>query len=74
MLVAEGSHRFSVWSVDGEMLLQWGGPEGRSNEAGLFYVPHCLALDSRGVLYVGEVCDTNGYDRGARTVQKFVPL
>lgn len=74
LFVAEGAHRVSVWSSGGEMLAQWGGAEERGNEAGLFYVPHCIARDSRGVLYVGEVCDWNGYDRGARAVQKFVPL
>lgn len=73
IFVADGAHRLSIWDMDGRMLAQWGDEEGRSNEAGYFYVPHAIARDSRGVLYVGEVCDWNGYDRGARAVQKFVP-
>ena len=80
MLLAEGAHRVSVWDVNSAstkntrtMITQWGGEEGQSNDAGLFYVPHAIARDSRGVVYVGEVCDFNGYDRGNRAVQKFVP-
>jgi len=75
LFVAELNHRVSVWDLDGRLLTHWGGEEGRSNDAGLFISPHAIAADSRGVLYVGEVCDTNaGYDRGSRAIQKFVPV
>jgi sugar lactone lactonase YvrE len=74
MFVAELIHRVSIWDLDGRLLAHWGDEEA-SNDAGLFISPHAIAVDSRGVLYVGEVCDTNGrYDRGSRAVQKFVPV
>lgn len=74
LFMAEANHRVSIWNLDGELLVHW-GDEGPSNDAGLFITPHTIAVDSRGVLYVGEVCDTGaGYDRGSRAVQKFVPL
>lgn len=75
LFIAELSHRVSVWDLDGRLLAHWGGDEGRSNDAGLFMSPHAIVVDPRGVLYVGEVFDTNArYDRGSRAIQKFVPL
>lgn len=68
--VSELSHRLTICDMSGKVLAQWGG-EGESNDAGRFMWPHCVACDSRGVLYIGEVCDTMNWDRGARTVQKF---
>jgi DNA-binding beta-propeller fold protein YncE len=74
MFMAECGHRVSVWNLDGNMLGQWGQDEGPSNDAGLFMLPHGIAVDSRGVVYVGEVCDTaTRFDRGSRAVQKFEP-
>ncbi len=73
LFVSELNHRISIWSLDGTLLTHW-GDEGRSNDAGRFISPHTIAVDSRGVVYVGEVCDTNArYDRGSRAIQKFVP-
>lgn len=73
LFVSELNHRISIWDLDGTLLAHW-GDEGRSNDAGLFMSPHAIAVDSRGVVYVGEVCDTNArYDRGSRAIQKFVP-
>jgi DNA-binding beta-propeller fold protein YncE len=75
LYMAEGGNRVSVWDLNGNMLASWGGEEGRSNDAGLFMAPHGIARDSRGVLYVGEVCETGAsFDRGVRAVQKFVPV
>jgi DNA-binding beta-propeller fold protein YncE len=75
LYVAEGNTRVSIWDLSGKLLSHWGSEEGRSNDAGLFMAPHAIARDSRGVLYVGEVCDTGaGYDRGSRAIQKFVPV
>lgn len=75
LFVAELNHRVSIWDLSGNVLVHWGGQEGASNDAGLFMAPHTIAIDSRGVLYVGEVCDTvAGYDRGSRTIQKFIPV
>lgn len=73
MIVTELSHRLSICDMAGKPLAQWGG-ESESNDAGLFMWPHCVACDSRGVLYIGEVGDTQGFDRGARMVQKFEPV
>ena len=74
LFVAELMNRASIWDLDGKLLAHWGGEEGRSNDAGFFISPHAIAVDSKGVVYVGEVCDTNaGYDRGSRAIQKFVP-
>lgn len=41
--------------------------------AGLFGAPHGIAVDSEGSFYVAEVSETFlGFDRGDRSVQKFV--
>ncbi len=75
MYVAELKNKVSIRDMQGNALASWGGDAGRSNDAGLFMAPHGIARDSRGVLYVGEVCETGaGYDRGVRAVQKFVPV
>jgi len=75
LFVAEGNHRISIWDLDGKLLIHWGGEEVESNDAGLFIAPHAIAVDSRGIVYVGEVCDTGaGYDRGSRAIQKFIPV
>ena len=43
--------------------------------AGLFGAPHGIAVDSRGNLYVAEVCEAFlGIDRGDRSVQRFEPI
>ena len=40
---------------------------------GLFCVPHGIAVDSRGSIYVADVAESAmGTDRGSRSVQKFV--
>ena len=58
LFMADGDHMVTIWDLDGNLLAEWGREDGRSNDAGLFMVPHGIAVDSRGVLYVGEVCDT----------------
>ena len=35
------------------MMSQWGGES--SHEPGQFVAPHCVAIDSLGDIYVGEV-------------------
>jgi hypothetical protein len=41
--------------------------------AGRFMMPHSIAVDSTGAVYVGDVAETlAGVDRGDRAVQKFV--
>lgn len=73
--VAELDHRLSIWDREtGKKITGW-GDEGESREAGLFISPHGTTVDSRGVIYVGEVAETTrGVDRGFRAVQKFVPV
>jgi sugar lactone lactonase YvrE len=74
LYVAELTNRVSFWSLDGKLLDRW-GDEGMSVEAGGFISPHGVAVDSRGDIYVGEVCETNmGIDRGFRALQKFVRI
>jgi hypothetical protein len=47
----------------------------REPGAGRLMMPHAIAVDSRGSVYVGEVAETLlGVDRGDRSVQKFVPV
>ena len=72
LYVAELSHRVSIFDLDGRLLARWGDDEPNL-DAGHFVSPHGTAVDSRGDLYVGEVCETNaGIDRGSRALQKFV--
>ena len=42
--------------------------------AGLFCMPHGIAVDSAGSFYVAEAAESwSGLDRGNRSIQKFVP-
>ena len=57
LLVSEGEkHKIFHLGMDGEVKAEWGGPE-------VLQLPHFMARDSRGTLYVAEV---NG-----KRVQKF---
>jgi DNA-binding beta-propeller fold protein YncE len=50
------------------------GVASRDPGAGRFMLPHAIAVDSSGAVYVGEVAETlAGVDRGDLTIQKFVP-
>jgi hypothetical protein len=51
--------RLSIVSSSGELIARLGGENGPGAEAGRFYAPHGLAVDSRGDIYVGEVSYTN---------------
>ena len=57
---ANGNNRIVKYSSDGRYLMQWG--ETGSNP-GEFRTPHALAMDSDGLLYVG--------DRSNRRIQVF---
>lgn len=46
----------------GEVLHRWGGPD--ITTPGNFCAPHCLAVDSRGDVYVGEVTWTDFVSKG----------
>ena len=47
----QGNARVLKFSGTGKFLKQWGG---HGSEPGKFEVPHCLAFDSRGRLFVGD--------------------
>src|SRR5262249_53230230 len=55
--------RLSVFDRDGRLLARWGDGE-RPWEAGNFYAPHDLWIDSHGDIYVGEVVMSAGGNRG----------
>jgi sugar lactone lactonase YvrE len=46
-----GNARVVKFSKDGKFIKQWGG---HGSEPGKFEVPHCLAFDSKGRLFVGD--------------------
>ena len=52
--------RVIKFDANGKFLMQWGG---HGNGPGQFDMPHCLAMDSKGRLYVG--------DRGNNRIQVF---
>lgn len=57
---ASGNNRIVKFNADGEYLLEWGE---MGSEPGQFRTPHALAMDSQGLLYVG--------DRSNRRIQVF---
>ncbi len=67
--------RVSVLDLNGNVLLRWCSADRCA--AGNFIAPHCLCVDSRGDLYVGEVTHTFAVQNGlvpadAHTFQKFL--
>ncbi len=61
----------SIYTIDGRLLSRWYNEE-KDAKTDLFISAHAIAVDSKGDIYVGEVAWTHsGYDRGARTIQKF---
>lgn len=46
-----GNARVHKFTPDGQLLLSWGSPGG---EAGQFRIPHGIAIDQRGVLFVAD--------------------
>jgi DNA-binding beta-propeller fold protein YncE len=66
--------RVSVLTLDGQVQTQFGGSNGC--EAGGFFAPHGICVDSRGDVYVGEVNFAAGVKRGllpldCHVLQKF---
>ncbi len=61
--VAELAHRLTIVDEDGNVMSRLGGES--SQEPGQFVAPHCVAIDSHGDIYVGEVMT------GMR-IQKFI--
>lgn len=71
MYISELCSRISIFTIHGKLLVRWGN-EGQDRDRPLFLAPHAIAVDSKGDVYVGEICMANNeVDRGGRTVQKF---
>jgi DNA-binding beta-propeller fold protein YncE len=71
---ADSWPRVTIRNLDGEILVSITGPDPHA--PGQFAAPHSLAMDSRGDLYVGEVCKAQakvqGIDpEGLHPLQKF---
>jgi sugar lactone lactonase YvrE len=49
--IGRGVHRVSKWSKDGQAITSWGK---LGSAPGEFDVPHTIAIDSRGRLFVGD--------------------
>jgi DNA-binding beta-propeller fold protein YncE len=66
----------SVYDLQGGLVARFGASESAREAPGNFVAPHCIAVDSRGALYVGEVTYTIGVRPGlvpadCHTFQKF---
>jgi hypothetical protein len=64
----------AILEPDGTLIHRFGGPE--MEKAGNFYAPHCICVDSKGDVYVGEVTNTDWVSKGlapegAHMFQKF---
>ncbi len=78
--VTELSRRVSIFTIDGKLLARWGeatefqsSSDEQEKESSLFIAPHAMAVDSRGDIYVGEICKgVGGVDRGPNAIRKFV--
>ncbi len=62
--VPELQGRVTIIDDEGNILSQWGGE--RTHEAGQFWAPHGVAVDSRGDMYIGEVLDGMRLQKFAR--------
>ena len=70
--VSEEEWRISILDNKGNLLGRWDS-QGESPEKATFVAPHTIAVDSHGDIYVGEVSLAyRGFDKGPRTIQKFV--
>jgi sugar lactone lactonase YvrE len=73
--VSELDRRVSIFTIDGKLLTRWDSP-GADDETALLVAPHGIAVDSKGDIYVCEVCHShNKYEkRGNKIVQKFARI
>ncbi len=53
--VAELEHRVSIWTLEGELIAQWGGGKPSEKPGEFLGGPHGIWVDERGDLYVSEV-------------------
>jgi DNA-binding beta-propeller fold protein YncE len=68
--------RVSIFDRQGKLRARWGGGEDPC-APGDFFAPHGIGVESRGDIYVGEVVQSGGGNRGmvpptCHTLQKFV--
>ncbi len=70
--VSELDRRVSIFTIDGKLLARWDSP-GSDDKTALLVAPHGIAVDSKGDIYVSEVCHSHNKfeERGNRIVQKF---
>jgi hypothetical protein len=66
----------SIFDRTGELRARWGGGDDPC-APGDFFAPHGIGVDSHGDIYVGEVVQSGGGNRGlvsadCHTLQKFV--
>ena len=62
--VPELQGRVTIIDNEGDVLAQWGGDQ--THDAGLFWAPHGVAVDSHGDMYIGEVLDGQRLQKFAR--------
>jgi hypothetical protein len=71
--VAESSQQVSIFHPTGDLIVCFGSRGQGIEDTALFMVPHTIAVDSHGDIYVGECALTAfGIDRGPRSIHKFV--
>jgi DNA-binding beta-propeller fold protein YncE len=68
--------RVSIFGPDGALLARWGGGQNPT-ASGDFFAPHGIWVDGHGDIYVGEVVQSGGGNRGlvspdCHSLQKFV--
>jgi streptogramin lyase len=67
--------RVSIFDSSGKLIARWDGPDPCAS--GSFCAPHSIGVDSQGAIYVAEVTQNVGVNRGyvpagCHTFQKFV--
>jgi DNA-binding beta-propeller fold protein YncE len=53
--IAELDYQVSIYTLDGELIAQWGGGRSSDKPGEFLGCPHGIWMDSRGALYVSEV-------------------
>ena len=53
--IAELDQQLSIYTLDGDLITQWGGRQKSEKPGEFIACPHGIWMDSRGDLYVGEV-------------------
>ncbi len=71
VFVSELNQRVSIFNINGHLIGQL-SCQGQDKQNSLFVAPHAIAVDSKGDIYVGEVCWSNArINRGSKAIQKF---